>query len=87
MAEITNRILANLTDASLEGPLEAEIDTATETISDFEETIIDLEERLELFEDDLRERFTNLEVVLGRLNSQRDAFEQSIEGIRNLFNN
>jgi hypothetical protein len=38
-----------------------------------------------LFEEDLREKFTNLEVLLGRLNSQRDAFEQSIDGIRALF--
>ena len=85
VAEITNRILINLTDASLEGPLEAEIDTATKTIADYDETIIDLEERLVLFEEDLREKFTNLEVLLGRLNSQRDAFEQSIDGIRALF--
>jgi flagellar hook-associated protein 2 len=85
VAEIINRILANLTDASLDGPLEAEIDTATETIKDYDETIIDLEERLVLFEEDLREKFTNLEVLLGRLNSQRDAFEQSIDGIRALF--
>lgn len=85
VAQITNRILANLTDASLEGPLEAEIDTATETIQDFDETIIQLEERVVLFEENLRERFTNLEVVLGRLNSQRDAFDQSIAGIQALF--
>ena len=85
VAEIINRILANLTDASLDGPLEAEIDTATKTIADYDETIIDLEERLVLFEEDLREKFTNLEVLLGRLNSQRDAFEQSIDGIRALF--
>ncbi len=85
VAQITNRILANLTDASLEGPLEAEIDTATETIADFDETITQLEERVVLFEENLRERFTNLEVILGRLNSQRDAFEQSIDGIQALF--
>ena len=85
VAEITNRILFNLTDASLEGPLEAEIDTATATIAEYDETIIDLEERLVLFEEDLREKFTNLEILLGRLNSQRDVFEQSIDGIRSLF--
>jgi flagellar capping protein FliD len=86
VAQITNRILANLTDASLQGPLEAEIDSATETIKDFDETIIQLEERVVLFEENLRERFTNLEVVLGRLNSQRDAFDQSIAGTQALFN-
>jgi flagellar hook-associated protein 2 len=85
VAQITNRILANLTDASLEGPLEAEIDSATETIKDFDETIIQMEERVVLFEENLRERFTNLEVILGRLNSQRDAFDQSIAGIQALF--
>jgi flagellar hook-associated protein 2 len=85
VAETTNRILTNLTDSSLEGPLEAEIDSATESITDFEETILDLEGRLVLFEENLRERFTNLEVVLGRLNSQKAAFESSIDGIKSLF--
>jgi flagellar hook-associated protein 2 len=84
-AEITNRLLTNLTDSSLEGPLESEIDSATESIQDFEDTIIDLDERLVLFEENLRERFTNLEVTLGRLNSQRDAFDSSIDGIKSLF--
>ncbi|MBT5470628.1 MAG: flagellar filament capping protein FliD [Nitrospina sp.] len=84
-AQITNRILARLTDASLEGPLEAEVDSATDTIADFDETIADLEERLALFETNIRSRFTNLEVVLGRLNSQRDAFDSSIAGIQSLF--
>ncbi len=85
VAQITNRILANLTDASLQGPLEAEIDSATESIKDFDETIIQMEGRIVLFEENLRERFTNLEVILGRLNSQRDAFDQSIAGIQALF--
>jgi flagellar hook-associated protein 2 len=85
VAQITNRILARLTDASLEGPLEAEIDSATDSIADFDETINDLEERLVLFESNIRNRFTNLEVVLGRLNSQKSAFESSIAGIQSLF--
>lgn len=85
VAQITNRIVANLTDASLQGPLEAEIDSATETIKDFDDTIIQMEGRIVLFEENLRERFTNLEVILGRLNSQRDAFDQSIAGIQALF--
>jgi len=84
-AQITNRILARLTDASLEGPLESEIDSATDTIAEFDQTITDLEERLVLFEANLRNRFTNLEVTLGRLNSQRDVFESSIAGIQSLF--
>jgi flagellar hook-associated protein 2 len=85
VAQITNRILAKLTDASLEGPLEAEIDSATNSITDFDETIADLEERLVLFDTQIRNRFTNLEVVLGRLNSQKNAFESSIDGIKSLF--
>ena len=84
VAQITNRILANLTDASLNGPLEAEIDSATETIKDFDETIVQMEERVVIFEETLKQRFTNLEVILGRLNSQRDAFNQSIAGIQAL---
>ena len=43
------------------------------------------QEGLVLFESNLRDRFTNLEVVLGRLNSQRDAFDSSIKGIQALF--
>lgn len=85
VAQITNRVLAKLTDASLEGPLEAEIDSSNSTITEFDETIADLEQRLVLFESNLRDRFTNLEVVLGRLNSQRDAFDSSIAGIQSLF--
>jgi len=85
VAQITNRVLARLTDASLEGPLEAEIDSSNETIAEFDQTITDLEQRLVLFESNLRDRFTNLEVVLGRLNSQRDAFDSSIAGIQSLF--
>ncbi|MBC8282849.1 MAG: flagellar filament capping protein FliD [Nitrospinae bacterium] len=85
VAQITNRIIARLTDASLQGPLEAEIDSANDTIAEFDQTITDLEQRLVLFESNLRDRFTNLEVVLGRLNSQRDAFDSSIAGIQSLF--
>ena len=84
-AQITNRVLARLTDASLRGPLEAEIDSSKEALLEFDQTITELEERLVLFESNLRDRFTNLEVVLGRLNSQRDAFDSSIAGIQALF--
>jgi len=85
VAQITNRVIARLTDASLQGPLEAEIDSSKESLAEFDQTIMDLEERLVLFESNLRDRFTNLEVVLGRLNSQRDAFDNSIKGIQALF--
>ena len=85
VAQKINRVLARLTDASLGGPLEAEIDSANQTINEFDTTIKDMEERLVLFEGNLRDRFTNLEVILGRLNSQRDAFDSSIKGIQALF--
>jgi flagellar hook-associated protein 2 len=85
VAQITNRVIAKLTDASLQGPLEAEIDSSKESLAEFDQTINELEERIVLFESNLRDRFTNLEVVLGRLNSQRDAFDSSIKGIQALF--
>jgi len=85
VAQITNRVIAKLTDASLQGPLEAEIDSSKESLAEFDQTINELEERIVLFESNLRDRFTNLEVVLGRLNSQRDAFDSSIAGIQALF--
>ena len=68
----------------MNGPLEAEIDSVTETIKDFDETIVKMEERVVIFEETLKQRFTNLEVLLGRLNAQRDAFNQSIAGIQAL---
>ncbi len=85
IAETLNRVLINLTDTSLDGPLSAEIDTATDSIRDFDETILEMEERLLLFEENLKQRFTNLEIVLGRLNSQKDAFDNALPGIQSLF--
>lgn len=85
VAETINRVLTNLVDKSLQGPLTTEIDTFTDTVSDIDDQIIDLEARLEVFETSLRTKFANLEVTIGRLNSQRDVFEGAIEGIKNLF--
>ncbi|MFQ5716624.1 MAG: flagellar filament capping protein FliD [Nitrospinales bacterium] len=85
IAETINRELANLTDFSRSGPLSAEIDTATKTIDNFDETIDEQEERLDQFEANLKAKFTNLEVVLGRLNSQRDAFNNSLAGLQSIF--
>ena len=85
IAETLNRVLITLTATSLNGPLSAEIDTATDSIRDFDETILEMEERLLLFEENLKERFTNLEIVLGRLNSQKDAFDNALPGIQSLF--
>lgn len=85
VAETINRQLNNMVDTSLKGPLKTEIDSVTKSIEDFDETISDLEGRLVLFEQNLKDRFTNMEIVLGRLNSQRDAFTNALPGIQSLF--
>jgi len=85
VGELINQVLTKLTDKSLNGPLTTEIDTFTSTINDLDEQIRALESRLEVFEVDLRKRFTNLEIIIGRLNSQKDAFESALGGLQNLF--
>ncbi len=85
VAEILNRELENLVDTSLNGPLTTEIDTITESIDDFNKTLLQQAERLLLFETELKERFTNLEITLGRLNSQKDTFSSALSGIQSLF--
>ncbi|KMP10895.1 hypothetical protein UZ36_06225 [Candidatus Nitromaritima sp. SCGC AAA799-C22] len=85
VAEILNRELENMVDTSLNGPLSTEIDTITESIDEFNETLLEQAERLLLFEENLKERFTNLEIVLGRLNSQKDTFNSALAGIQSLF--
>ena len=85
VAEILNRTVNTLVDTSLNGPLSSEIDTVEDTIDNLEDTIIEQEERLILFEEDLQRKFTNLEIVVGRLNSQKDTFSQALSGIQNLF--
>lgn len=85
IAEALSRVIVNLTDSSRKGPLVAEVDTITKTINEFDETITDQEGRLAQFEAELKSKFVNLEVVLGRLNSQRDAFNSSIAGLTSLF--
>jgi len=84
VGETLNRELTNLTDFSRSGPLSSDIDTTTSNIQDFEDTITSQEERLTEFKKNLEARFANLEVVVGRLNSQRDAFAASISGIQGL---
>ena len=86
VAEILNRKLENFVNASLNGPLVSELDTIKETVDDFNETLLTQAERLLEFETNLKERFTNLEVVMGRLNSQRDTFSSALSGIQNIFN-
>jgi len=85
VAEILNRELENLVDSSLNGPLVTELDTIKETVDDFNETLLDQAERLLEFEETLKARFTNLEIVLGRLNAQKDTFNSALSGIQNIF--
>lgn len=85
VAEILNRQLANLLDTSLNGPIATEVDTITESIDDFNITLLQQAERLLIFEQELKERFTHLEVTLGRLNSQKNVFEASLAGIQQVF--
>ncbi|MBT3515472.1 MAG: flagellar filament capping protein FliD [Nitrospina sp.] len=85
VAEILNRQLENMVDSSLNGPLVTEVDTITETVDDFNITLLNQAERLLEFEESLKAKFSNLEIVLGRLNAQRDTFNSSLAGIQNIF--
>ena len=85
VAEILNRQLKNLVDTSLNGPLVTELDTITETIDDYNITLLDQAERLLEYEESLKAKFSNLEIVLGRLNAQRDTFKSSLAGIQDIF--
>ncbi len=84
VAELLNREVADLTDFSRNGPLDSEIDSAKATIEDLDDTIDEQEERLILFEDDLRERFSTLEVLLGQLDSQKQAFNSALDGLKSV---
>jgi len=85
VAEILNRQLENMVDTSLNGPLVTELDTITETVDDYNITLLDQAERLLEYEESLKAKFSNLEIVLGRLNAQRDTFKSSLAGIQNIF--
>ena len=85
VAEILNRQLQNLVDTSLNGPLVTELDTITETVDDYNITLLDQAERLLEYEESLKAKFSNLEIVLGRLNAQRDTFKSSLAGIQDIF--
>jgi flagellar capping protein FliD len=74
-----------MVDSSLNGPLVTELDTIKETVDDFNETLLEQAERLLAFEETLKARFTNLEIVLGRLNAQKDTFNSALSGIKNIF--
>ena len=85
VAEILNRELKDMVDSSLNGPLVTELDTIKETVDDYNETLLEQAERLLEFEESLKARFTNLEIVLGRLNAQKDTFNSALSGIKNIF--
>lgn len=85
VAEILNRQLENMVDTSLNGPIVTEVDTIKESIDDFNKTLLEQAERLLVFEENLKSRFSNLEIVLGRLNAQKDTFNGALAGIQDLF--
>jgi len=85
VAEILNRKLVNMVDSSLNGPLVTELDTIKETVDDYNVVLLEQAERLLTFEENLKNRFANLEVVLGRLNAQKDTFNSSLQGIQDIF--
>jgi flagellar hook-associated protein 2 len=85
VAEILNRQLQNMVDSSLNGPIVTELDTIKETVDDYNITLLSQAERLLEFEESLKAKFSNLEIVLGRLNAQRDTFNSSLAGIQNIF--
>jgi len=85
IAEILNREMKDMIDSSLNGPLVTELDTIKETVDDYNETLLKQAERLLEFEESLKARFTNLEIVLGRLNAQKDTFNSALAGIQNIF--
>ena len=74
-----------LLDSSQQGPLEAELDSLTKSIDDLNETVLRMDERLELFEKRIRQEFINLEIILGRLDAQRNAFELALQGLDSFF--
>jgi len=74
-----------MVDSSLNGPLVTELDTIKETVDDYNVVLLEQAERLLTYEENLKNRFANLEVVLGRLNAQKDTFNSSLQGIQDIF--
>ncbi|QPJ63059.1 MAG: flagellar filament capping protein FliD [Candidatus Nitronauta litoralis] len=84
VAESLNRQISFLTDSSQNGPVTSEINTITETIDNLDDTLLQLDARIAEFEKNIKERFANLEIILGRLNTQSQSFSSSIASIQNL---
>ena len=87
VAEQLNRELSVLVDSTVSGPLTAALAITTNTIDDLAETIEDLKFRLESFEDNLRRKFINLEIILGRLDTQRSAMQAALAGLKSIRSN
>ncbi len=80
-----NQHISILLDSSQQGPLTSELDSITKSIDDLNDTLLRMDERLELFEKNLRQEFINLEIILGRLDAQRNAFQQALQGLSSFF--
>lgn len=80
-----NTKVSLLLDSSQQGPLSAELDSLTESIDDLNDTLLRMDERLELFEKKIRQEFINLEIILGRLDSQRNSFRQALQNLNGFF--
>ena len=80
-----NTKVSLLLDSSQQGPLSAELNSLTESIDDLNDTLLRMDERLELFEKKIRQEFINLEIILGRLDSQRNSFRQALENLNGFF--
>ncbi|MGP0565105.1 MULTISPECIES: flagellar filament capping protein FliD [unclassified Nitrospina] len=81
IAEKLDRALTASTKESGNSALSADINATTEKIEDLNEVILMLDDRLKLFEDNLRQKFIRLETILGQLNSQREAVQASLANL------
>ncbi|WP_042251229.1 flagellar filament capping protein FliD, partial [Nitrospina gracilis] len=85
VAEKLNRLVTFNTDTTLDSPLQGDINTTTGTIEDLNETILKLDDRLALFEENITKEFIRLEQLLGELDSQRRAVESSLANLPSLL--
>ena len=80
-----NQEVSILLDSSQQGPLTAELDSLTASIDDLNDTLLRMDERLELFEKQIRQEFINLEIILGKLDAQRNSFQQALQNLNGFF--
>jgi flagellar hook-associated protein 2 len=84
ITQLDNQISV-LLDSSQQGPLTSELDSLTGSIDDLNDTLLRMDERLELFERNIRQEFINLEIILGKLDAQRNAFQQALQNLNGFF--